>query len=411
MPTPTQSYAGFTGRYDGTPLYSNGQPWAMPAAAPPPTGAAPGVPAGTAGYQGLGNFGSDPFGYSGGSMLTPWTQPLPSLGPGGPGSGAVVAPDLKPWQYQDFNYSFTAPGGYAAGTITAPDKFTYMNFDAPGAFRAPTADDMRADPAYEAQLRTGRDAVEKSAAFSGTLRSGGTLRDLARFGDDLGAQAYDRIYNRRASEYDRAYGISRDTYATNRSNAAENYDRNFRNRFDVEQANEGNRLNAYTASSDVALRGGELGYNIATGTYDRNQANAKAAYDSQQEMARASAAAANATNERDYRRAMEQYGMAYDIFNRNQDTQFGRLLTMTQLGMGAAGAQAGYAGNYGGTLADLYTGGANARAAGYVGSGNAWSGAISGGVNDAIDIYGMSRMGVGGYGTPVPRPTYPSYGR
>jgi hypothetical protein len=157
----------------------------------------------------------------------------------------------------------------------------------------------------------------------------------------------------------------------------------------------------------VALRGGELGYNIATGTYDRNQANAKLAYDSQQEMARAQAAAANAGNDRDYQRAMQQYGLAYDIFNNNQDRQWNRLTQMAGMGMQGAGAQAGFAGQRGQTMADLYTGGANAQAAGTIGGANAINQGIGGILNTGMDLYGMYQMG--GYGLPgtqLPRPGY-----
>jgi hypothetical protein len=392
MPTERQSYAGYAPTEQ--PPMVGGQPWGMPAS---------GYPGQQGPYQGLGNWGNDPFGYTGGSQLTPWTQPLPSWQSG----GGYAAPDLKPWQYQDFGYNFTAPGGYSASQYAQPGKFTYMNMQAPGEFRAPSVADMKNDPAYQARMEAMTDATQRSAAASGNLRSGGTLRGLAQFGQQIATEEFDKIYGRKASEYDRTYGIAKDLYGTNRQNTAENYDRNFKNSFDVHNANEGARLGAYQASSDVALRGGELGYNIATGTYDRNQANAKLAYDSQQEMARAQAAAANAGNDRDYQRAMQQYGLAYDIFNNNQDRQWNRLTQMAGMGMQGAGAQAGFAGQRGQTMADLYTGGANAQAAGTIGGANAINQGIGGILNTGMDLYGMYQMG--GYGLPgtqLPRPGY-----
>lgn len=393
MATARMNYAGFAPSQ--SPYDVAGQPWAMPGVAPPP-------PPGQIGpNQGMGNWGSDPFGYTNGSLLQPWTQPF--IAPDST-KGGVAAPALTPWSYADFSYNFKAPGGYNATQFQAPGKFTYMDMEAPSPFRAPSASDVEADPAYQARLAGGTRAIERTAAREGNLRGGGTLKGLAKYGQELSSEEYDKIYGRKASEYDRAYGINRDLYTTNRGNAAENYDRNFRTQFDVHNANESARLGAYQASSDVALRGGELGYNIATGTYDRNQANAKAAWDSQQEMARAAAAAANAGNARDYDRAMAEYQMAHDLFRENQGIQWDRLAGMTNLGYGAASQQAGFAGARGGTLADLYTGGANAQAAGTIGGANAWNGALGGIANSAMDIYAMSRTpgfaGGGGAGMP-----------
>jgi hypothetical protein len=391
MPTQPIQYAGYAPSQQ--PYEVGGQPWGMPAVMPP----------GQIGpYQGLGDWGTDPFGYSGGSMLKPWTQPLPDLAQF---RGGNAAPDLKAWQYGDFGYNYTAPGGYNAKEIATPDKFTYMNMDPRGEFRAPTEAEMQADPAYQAAMQSGTAAIDRSAAKAGTLRGGGTLKGLMDFGNRLGTQTYADIYGRRRSEYDLAGANAKDLYATNRANTAENYDRNQRNAFEVAQANEGNRLNAYQASSDVSLRGGELGYNIATGTYDRNQANAKAMLDSQNEIARAQASAANAGAAQDYQRTMAHYGLAYDIYNQNQDTQFGRLAQMANMGMGAAGQQAAYAGNYGQGMADLYTGGANARAAGTIGAANSINQGIGGVLNTGMDLYGMYQMG-----RRPPSPFQPYYG-
>ena len=394
-------YAGYAPGQ--APPQVGGQPWGMPAATMGGGTAQPPGPPGQVGpYQGLGNWGNDPFGYTNGSILTPWTQPLPGMGTG----GGVATPNLTPWSYKDFNYDIRQPEGYQASQFAAPDKFTYMNFDQPGAFRPPSEAEMMADPAYKASLGAGQQAIEGSAARSGTLRTGGTLKDLAKFGAELGTQTYDKIYGRRASEYDRAYGISKDVYGTNRANAAENYDRNFRTGFDVHNANEAARLGGYQASTDASLRGQQLGFEAATGAYDRNRQNAKEGWESQQEMARAAAAAANAGNERDYQRAMDQYQMAYGIFQNNQATQFDRMMAMTQLGYGAAGQQAGYAGNYGGTMGDLYTGAGNARAAGIVGGANAINAGLGGIGDTAMDLYAYSRMAPRMPGAPVPV-TYP----
>jgi hypothetical protein len=365
------------------PYMVGGQPWAMPGVQPP----------GQQGpYQGLGDWGSDPFGYSGGSMLTPWTQPLPgwSAAPG-------VAPNLTAFNYADFGYNYRDPGGFNSRAIDTPERFSYMNFEAPQPFKAPSEAEMMADPAYQARMKSGTNAIERSAAANGSLRGGGTLRGLMEYGQRTGTEAYDNIYGKRASEYDRAYGMAKDTYGMNRANTAENYDRNITNRLRVAEGNEDRRLAGYSADAASAANMGRLGYDVATGTYDRNQALARDRWQTEMDAERARAAAINGANSENYARQMQQYGMAYDIFNNNQDRQWDRLTQMTGMGMAGAGAQAGYAGMYGGQLGDLYTGAANARAAGTVAGGNAWNQALSGIGNSAMEL-GLMYGGGGGGG-------------
>ena len=74
----------------------------------------------------------------------------------------------------------------------------------PPAFQAPTQESIEADPSYQFRLGQGRKALENSAAARGTLRSGGTLKDILEYGQNLGAQQYDTVYDRARSEYDRA---------------------------------------------------------------------------------------------------------------------------------------------------------------------------------------------------------------
>jgi hypothetical protein len=73
------------------------------------------------------------------------------------------------------------------------------------------------------------------------------------------------------------------------------------------------------------------------------------------------------------------------------NNEFGRNLSLANLGMSAAGGQGAYGSSYGNQLTDLTTGAGNARAAGTVGAGNAWtSGLVSIG-QMGVDLYGMSR--------------------
>lgn len=59
--------------------------------------------------------------------------------------------------------------------------------------------DHTASPGYEFRFNEGRRAVEGSAASRGTLMTGGTLKDLWRWGEGLAADDFDRSFNRTAS--------------------------------------------------------------------------------------------------------------------------------------------------------------------------------------------------------------------
>lgn len=56
--------------------------------------------------------------------------------------------------------------------------------------------DYQADPGYAFRLAEGQKALERSAAARGSALSGGTLKALARYGQDMGSQEYMNAYNR-----------------------------------------------------------------------------------------------------------------------------------------------------------------------------------------------------------------------
>lgn len=338
------------------------------------------------GTQGMGNFGDDPFGYTGGSILTPWTQPFQA--PPGSGGG-YSAPEYQPFNYADFNYNFRDPGAFGE-VYNTPEKFSYDTFNAPDAFTAPTARDMQRDPGYQVRMDAGQKALEASKAAQGVLKTGGTAKGLVDYAQKAGSQEYGNVYQRRAGEHDRTYGEAKDVYGINRSNAAENYDRNTAAGLEAYKTRQG----AWAGNADVALRSGELGYNVATGTYDRNYQKARQGYDDAQAARQAAASAASANANQSYNRALDEYKMNYDIFQNNQNNQFNRLTTLGSMGYGAAGQQAGFASEYGQNTTGILGQRGNAGAAGRIGSGNAWQQGLSNvgqGVMDLGMYYAQNR--------------------
>ena len=55
----------------------------------------------------------------------------------------------------------------------------------PGPFQAPTAESVLNEPGYAAGLRQGQESIEGSAAAGGILRTGKTLGDFARYGQEV----------------------------------------------------------------------------------------------------------------------------------------------------------------------------------------------------------------------------------
>lgn len=148
---------------------------------------------------------------------------------------------------------FQRPNPYEYTPFAEPDPFTY------DAFAAPTLDEARQEPGYEFAQQEGLRALQNSAAAKGTLRTGGTLKELINWGNKLGEQNYGNVYNRAAN-----------TYGINRGNAFENYQTNRGNRFQSHQANELGKLGAWNtnfgADKDVYDRNTQTTIDL----YDRN---------------------------------------------------------------------------------------------------------------------------------------------
>lgn len=231
---------------------------------------------------------------------------------------------------------------------------------------------------------------------------------------EAGFRANDTAYNRGASEFDRRIALNEADYArsageddrnfartmavneANYGREAGEYDRNLTNALNVYQANLGNRLAAYGANAQNAQAMGNLGWNIASGTYDRNFQNYATGFniDEQRRQQAAAMAAAGAGNARAdeqqaYNRALTQYGMEYEQFRQNQADQFSRLMALASLGQNAATNTGYFGGQYGNAAGGYLTGIGNALAAGQIGSGNAWAAGLQGAGNAALNAAGM----------------------
>lgn len=156
----------------------------------------------------------------------PGGYPTPDPGPPGGGTpppGTPTTPGGTPaggdkWQSIDNWLSATGEGEDGGGfprfggrSALRFDFGPVPRFNAP-TFKAPTFEDAQNEPGYAFSLDQGRKALESSAAARGTLNTGGTLKGTLEYGQKLGAQNYQNVFNRALSVFDRLYQGELDMY-------------------------------------------------------------------------------------------------------------------------------------------------------------------------------------------------------
>lgn len=106
----------------------------------------------------------------------------------GYGSDAIITNPTDP------NLSKAGTAGTVPGFGSLAQGFTEQ-------FQAPGAEGLNEDPGFQARLKLGNQAIERSAAAKGNVLGGGTLKDLMSFNSDQASQEYGNVYNRRMNEY------------------------------------------------------------------------------------------------------------------------------------------------------------------------------------------------------------------
>lgn len=105
-----------------------------------------------------------------------------------------------------------------------------------------------------------------------------------------------------------------------------------------------------------------------------------------------------------YNRSMQEFQNRFNIFNSNQTNEFNRLAAVSGVGQTAANqlASSGQAASNnisntlltsGQQIGQNINNAAAARASGYVGSANAWGGALSNGTNNVMDLLLLRQLG------------------
>ena len=123
--------------------------------------------------------------------------------------------DLAP--YREAGQAALGPLSTLAQTPLTYDPYAPTPAYQPSpAYSGPTLEELRADPGYAFRVSEGQKRLERSAAGRGLLLSGGQLKDLTRFGQDMGSQEYAAVYGRglqrSADTYQRGYQQNADIY-------------------------------------------------------------------------------------------------------------------------------------------------------------------------------------------------------
>jgi len=123
------------------------------------------------------------------------------------------------------------------------EQFSFGSFLPPDEFQPPDADAIFEDPGFMTRLREGQKALERSAAAKGTLLTGGTLKGLLNFNQEMASQEYGNVYGRRASEYDRSLQNAIGDYTRDYTQALDDYER----RYNISMANQDRPFNKLSA--------------------------------------------------------------------------------------------------------------------------------------------------------------------
>lgn len=146
-------------------------------------------------------------------------NPGSSYGGGGsppvnPNDGAPGAPDGGAGGGGGGGNGGGGGGAWGSGLSLRPEfNFRPVPEFVPPQFRAPTFEEAQNEPGYQFRLEGGVDALERSAAASGRLRTGGTLTDVVEYGQNFASQEYRNVFDRAIQSFDREYRGAHDAFA------------------------------------------------------------------------------------------------------------------------------------------------------------------------------------------------------
>lgn len=138
-----------------------------------------------------------------------------------------------------------------------------------------TMSDFQKDPGYEFRMAEGQKALERSAAARGGLQSGGTLKALARYGQDYASGEFTNAYNRFNADRDRRFNrlSSLAGIGQNAASALSGLGQNYANQMGSGGQNYANQMGNLAMQGANAKASGVLGTGGAWGNAISNIGN------------------------------------------------------------------------------------------------------------------------------------------
>jgi hypothetical protein len=170
-------------------------------------------------------------------------------GTGGSSIGSLISPFVG-----------TAPAlpGNDTSWLPSLPEFHAPKYTAPAPFAAPTGESVLNEPGFKFGMDEGLQGLQQSAAARGVLNGGGTLKDIAAWGQNYAGTKYNDAYGREASTYDR--------------NVLNQNVLPYQYAFQGAQAEFAPKMQGYATQAAAGQRANEFGYNSAMDQY-------KTAYD------------------------------------------------------------------------------------------------------------------------------------
>jgi hypothetical protein len=334
---------------------------------------------------------SDPFAYTMGSLLTPWTKQFsynaPAEAPesGGSGGGAPAAPPPS-FSYPEFSYSFDNPGRYQSpqafqapagnfsyGQFQAPSDFTGGRVSAPGDFKAavspyqqaqyqqpgafqPTAGftadrftgpdayksrdkfvmgDITQDPSYQFRLQQGQQALENSASARGLLRSGGTMKDLIDYGQNAASQEYQNAYNRQFGAYQADVQNQQAAYDRQLQGSEASYDRNYQAGLTENQTAYNRAGSEYDRNAQMGAQAWDRNFNAGMAqneqAYNRSASEYDRNFQNQMAVGQTNYQRGSSEYDRNYQNQLQRYQMGYQNASNEYDRNFQNAANVYQM--------------------------------------------------------------------------------
>ena len=115
-------------------------------------------------------------------------------------------------QYQMFNQSRADQAPWREAGVEALNQLRTGIQPGGSLMRSFGMSDYQADPGYGFRLAEGMKGIERSAAARGNLLSGGALKGITRYGQDMASNEYQNAYNRytqnQTNQYNRLAGVA-----------------------------------------------------------------------------------------------------------------------------------------------------------------------------------------------------------